>query len=146
MTTQDSKQAPNNIITELSYETHINQKFKLTRFSRFFVIEKLESDADLETLKEFFQKCIDITLQKAKEVNMNPDKINVKFTSDLLSSDILLPFQTLSQNNAAAILDLFITIPQRTYNKEPMDITKTVFKITLTGVDVKAITNKTGRK
>ena len=146
MTTQDSKQAPNNIITELSYETHINQKFKLTRFSRSFVIEKLESDADLETLKEFFQKCIDITLQKAKEVNMNPDKINVKFTSDLLSSDILLPFQTLSQNNAAAILDLFITIPQRTYNKEPMDITKTVFKITLTGVDVKAITNKTGRK
>ena len=146
MTTQDSKQAPNNIITELSYETHINQKFKLTRFSRSFVIEKLESDADLETLKEFFQKCIDITLQKAKEVNMNPDKINVKFTSDLLSSDILLSFQTLSQNNAAVILDLFITIPQRTYNKEPMDITKTVFKITLTGVDVKAITNKTGRK
>ena len=146
MTTQDSKQAPNNIITELSYETHINQKFKLTRFSRSFVIEKLESDADLETLKEFFQKCIDITLQKAKEVNMNPDKINVKFTSDLLSSDILLSFQTLSQNNAAVILDLFITIPQRTYNKEPMDITKTVFKITLTGVDVKAITNMTGRK
>ena len=146
MTTQDSKQAPNNIITELSYEKKKKKKFKLTRFSRSFVIEKLESDADLETLKEFFQKCIDITLQKAKEVNMNPDKINVKFTSDLLSSDILLPFQTLSQNNAAAILDLFITIPQRTYNKEPMDITKTVFKITLTGVDVKAITNKTGRK
>ena len=76
---------------------------------------------------------------------MNPDKINLKFTSDLLSSDILLPFRTRSQNNAVAILDLFITIPQRT-NKEPTDIIKTLFQITLTGVDVKGIINRTGRK
>ena len=143
--TSDNKQLKNNI-RELSYETHINQKFKLTRFSQYFIIEKLESDADLETLKEFFQKCIDTTLQKAMEANMELDKINVKFTSDLLSSDILLPFRTLSQNNAYKILDLFTAIPQHTYNKEPMDIAKTVFKITLTGVDVKAITNKSGRK
>ena len=91
MMTHDSKQPPNNIITELSYETHINQKFKLARFSQSFVIEKLESDSDLETLRKFFQKCIDTTLQRASEANMEPDKINVKFTSDLLSSDI--PFE-----------------------------------------------------
>ena len=76
---------------------------------------------------------------------MNPDKINLKFTSDLLLSDILLPFRTRSQNNAVAILDLFITTPQRT-NKEPTDIIKTLFQITLTGVDVKGIINRTGRK
>ena len=80
------------------------------------------------------------------ETNIKPDKINVKFTSDLLSSDILLPFRTLSQNNVSSILDLFLTIPQRTYNKEPLDITNTLFQIILSGVDVKAITNKTGRK
>ena len=144
--THNSKDTPNNIITELSYETHINQKFKLTCFSQSFIIEKLESDADLETLKEFFQKCIDTTLQKAMEANMEPDKINVKFTSDLLSSDILLPFRTLSQNNAYEILDLFTAIPQHTYNKEPIDITKTLFQIILTGVSVKAMANKTVRK
>ena len=144
--THNSKHPPNNIITELSYETHINQKFKLTRYTQSFIIEKLECDADLETLKDFFQKCIDTTLQKAMEANMELDKINVKFTSDLLSSDILLPFRTISQNNASEILDLFIAIPQHTYDKESIDITKTVFKITLTGVDVKALTNKSGRK
>ena len=146
MMTHDSKHPPNNIITELSYETHINRKFKLTRFSQSFFIEKLEFDEDIETLRKFFQKCIDTTLQKAKEANMEPDKINVKFTSDLLLSDTLLPFRTLYQNNAAAILDLFITIPQHTYNKEPIDITQTLFQITMTGVDVKAISNRTGRK
>ena len=62
MMTQDSKQSTNNIITELSYETHVNTKFKLTRFSQYFVLEKLESDEDLETLRKFFQKCIDTTL------------------------------------------------------------------------------------
>ena len=146
MMTHDRKQSRKNIITELSYETHINQKFKLTRFSQSFVIEKLESDEDIETLRKFFQKCIDTTLQKAKEANMEPDNINVKFTSNLLLSETLLPFRTLYQNNAATILDLFITIPQHTYNKEPMNITKTLFQITLTGVDVKAISNRTGRK
>ena len=45
MMTHDSKHPPNNIITELSYKTHINQKFKLTCFSQSFIIEKLESDA-----------------------------------------------------------------------------------------------------
>ena len=126
MMTQDSKQSTSNIITELSYETHVNTKFKLTRFSQYFVLEKLESDEDLETLRKFFQKCIDTTLQKAKEADMEPDKINVRFTS---ASDILLPFSPLSQKYGATILDLFVKIPQRTFNKEPVEIAKTLFQI-----------------
>ena len=146
MMTQEFKQSTNNIITELSYETHINQRFKLTRFSQYFVVEKLESNSDLETLRKFFQKCIDTTLQKAKEADIEPDKINVRFTSDLLSSDILIPFRTISQKYGATILDLFLGIPQHTFNKEPIDITKTLFQIILTGVSVKAMAKKTVRK
>ena len=146
MMTQEFKQSTNNIITELSYETHINQRFKLTRFSQYFVVEKLESNADLETLRNFFQKCIDTTLQKAKEADIEPDKINVRFTSDLLSSDILIPFRTISQQYGATILVLFLGIPQHTFNKEPIDITKTLFQIILTGVSVKAMATKTVRK
>lgn len=128
-------------VRELEEEVTTNEKFKTTCVLKVFVIENIaRQEEPEEILRKCFQKCINLMLQKSREVEMEAEKIGVCASSLLFSSNIYITYRHIGENILNEVMDVFLHVLHS--REEGSAIFAEPFRIRVTGIQTSKLTTR----
>ncbi|KAF7636004.1 hypothetical protein Mgra_00004585 [Meloidogyne graminicola] len=122
----------NEYVKKLDEYVKITKKFNLTKVQSKFLITNLPSDPEA-LLAGIFQSCIDQTIEKARDEQINPDHLGCTISSQVLESDIWIPVRQITNNTLDSILNQFMKVSQ-SKKQESTTLVGEPFSVTVTAV------------
>lgn len=135
---------------KLDQDEESSQKFKLIRSKTTFVMESVYDLADPSlALAQCFQTCIDQAIERAKDSNLQPNRIGFIVSSVNLNNDIDIPFSPITDNTLHTVFNRFKHVEQSKSNEA--SLLGTPFQVAVTlinkeGLPIERNTSGRGRK